>query len=54
MLVTACKDGHVEIVRVLLEHFADIEAADLVRLSFRMTFFLFKKQSDSACTGIKL
>ena len=26
----ACKDGHVEIVRILLEHYADIEAGDLV------------------------
>ncbi len=32
MLIMACKDGHVEIVRILLEHYADVEAGDLVGL----------------------
>ena len=42
MLTAACKDGHVEIVRILLQHYADIEAGDLVR-SNRTFLYNFKK-----------
>lgn len=30
VLVTACKDGNVEIVRSLLKNYADVEAGDMV------------------------
>ena len=41
MLITACKDGHVEIVRILLEHYADIEAGDLV--SWNLVYSRFQR-----------
>ena len=34
MLTVAAKDGHVVIVRALLDHYADIEAVDQVCMFF--------------------